>query len=174
LNAEHDLLEARIREISYLTLTRFMPTLLDRKDRMTMASGLEVRVPFCDHRLVEYVWNIPWNIRAYEGREKGLLRKALVGILPDDVLWRLKSPYPKTHNPSYLKAVRSMLSEIIENHNSPLLPLIDIPTIKGLIEISDTLPSGRPWFGQLMDTPQLFAYLIQINFWLRENKVILR
>ena len=82
LNADHDLFESRIREISYLTLTRFMPTLLDRKDRMTMASGLEVRVPFCDHRLVEYVWNIPWDIRAYEGREKGLLRKALEGILP--------------------------------------------------------------------------------------------
>ncbi|MHB8124859.1 MAG: asparagine synthase (glutamine-hydrolyzing) [Desulfitobacteriaceae bacterium] len=173
LNTDQDKLETRIREISYLTLTRFMPTLLDRKDRMTMAAGLEVRVPFCDHRLVEYVWNIPWDMRAYEGREKGLLRKALEGMLPEDVLWRLKSPYPKTHNPSYLKTVRSMLSDIIENHDSPLLPLIDIGTIKELIKISDTLPSGRPWFGQLMDTPQLFAYLIQINYWLKENKVII-
>ncbi|MDR3540185.1 MAG: asparagine synthase (glutamine-hydrolyzing) [Desulfosporosinus sp.] len=163
--------EARIREITYLTLTRFMPTLLDRKDRMTMATGLEVRVPFCDHRLVEYAWNIPWEMKALEGREKGLLRRALTGVLPDDVLWRRKSPYPKTHHPSYLSAVRTWLSEIIEDKTSPLLPFLNLPALRDLMKLSDTLPSGRPWFGQLMDIPQLFAYLVQVNFWLLENKV---
>ena len=162
---------ARIREITYLTLTRFMPTLLDRKDRMTMATGLEVRVPFCDHRLVEYAWNIPWEMKALEGREKGLLRRALTGILPDDVLWRRKSPYPKTHHPYYLQAVRTWLIEILEDKTSPILPLISQTALRDLIKLSDTLPSGRPWFGQLMDVPQLFAYLIQINFWLQENKI---
>lgn len=163
--------EARIREISYLTITRFMPTLLDRKDRMTMAAGLEVRVPFCDHRLVEYAWNIPWEMKALEGREKGLLRHALSGVLPDDVLWRRKSPYPKTHHPSYLSAVRTWLQEIIEDRNSPILPFLNLPALKDLMKLSDTIPSGRPWFGQLMDIPQLFAYLIQTNFWLQENQV---
>lgn len=163
--------DARIREITYLTLTRFMPTLLDRKDRMTMATGLEVRVPFCDHRLVEYAWNIPWEMKALEGREKGLLRRALTGVLPDDVLWRRKSPYPKTHHPSYLQAVRTWLIDIIEDKTSPILPFINPTALRDLIKLSDTLPSGRPWFGQLMDIPQLFAYLIQVNFWLRENKI---
>jgi asparagine synthase (glutamine-hydrolyzing) len=163
--------EARIREITYLTLTRFMPTLLDRKDRMTMATGLEVRVPFCDHRLVEYAWNIPWEMKALEGREKGLLRTALTGVLPDDVLWRRKSPYPKTHHPSYLSTVRSKLNEILEDSTSPILPLLNIPALRDLMKLSDTLPSGRPWFGQLMDIPQLFAYLTQVNFWLVENKI---
>ncbi|MDR3585108.1 MAG: asparagine synthase (glutamine-hydrolyzing) [Desulfosporosinus sp.] len=163
--------EARIREITYLTLTRFMPTLLDRKDRMTMATGLEVRVPFCDHRLVEYAWNIPWETKALEDREKGLLRRALTGVLPDDVLWRRKSPYPKTHHPSYLSAVRTWLSEIIADKTSPLLPFLNLPALRDLMKLSDTIPSGRPWFGQLMDIPQLFAYLIQVNFWLLENKV---
>jgi asparagine synthase (glutamine-hydrolysing) len=166
--------EARIREISYLTITRFMPTLLDRKDRMTMAAGLEVRVPFCDHRLVEYAWNIPWEMKALEGREKGLLRRALTGVLPDDVLWRRKSPYPKTHHPSYLSAVRTWLSEIIADKTSPILPFLNLPALQDLMKLSDTLPSGRPWFGQLMDIPQLFAYLIQVNFWLLENKVSFR
>jgi len=165
--------EARIREITYLTLTRFMPTLLDRKDRMTMATGLEVRVPFCDHRLVEYAWNIPWEMKAFEGREKGLLRRALTGVLPDDVLWRRKSPYPKTHHPSYLSAVRTWLSEIIEDRTSPILPYLNLPALRDLMKLSDTIPSGRPWFGQLMDIPQLFAYLCQLNLWLLENKVIL-
>lgn len=166
--------EKRLREISYLTLTRFMPTLLDRKDRMTMSVGLEVRVPFCDHRLVEYAWNLPWGIKSFEGREKGLLRHALEGILPSDVLWRKKSPYPKTHNPSYLQAVRTALLEILQNPASPLLPLINRPNVMDLIQISDTLPAGHPWFGQLMDIPQLFAYLIQTNLWLEHNKVQLR
>lgn len=163
--------ERRIREISYLTITRFMPTLLDRKDRMTMSVGLEGRVPFCDHRLAEYVWNLPWDIKSFEGREKGILRRALEGILPPDVLWRKKSPYPKTHNPSYLKAVRSWLLEILDDANSPLLPLVNRSKLISLIEISDNLPSGQPWFGQLMDIPQLFAYLIQVNLWLESNKV---
>lgn len=163
--------EARLREISYLTLTRFMPTLLDRKDRMTMAVGLEVRVPFCDHRLVEYVWKIPWQFKAWQGREKGLLRQALTGILPEDVLWRRKSPYPKTHNPSYLSTVRARLAEILEEPNSPLLPLLNLPALQELMKISDSLPSGRPWFGQLMDTPQMFAFLIQVDYWLRANHV---
>jgi len=166
--------EARIREITYLTLTRFMPTLLDRKDRMTMATGLEVRVPFCDHRLVEYAWNIPWEMKALGGREKGLLRHSLTGVLPDDVLWRRKSPYPKTHHPSYLLAVRTWLNEIVEDRTSPLLPFLNLPALRDLMKLSDTIPSGRPWFGQLMDLPQLFAYLIQVNFWLLENEVRFR
>ena len=163
--------EARIREITYLTLTRFMTTLLDRKDRMTMATGLEVRVPFCDHRLVEYAWNIPWDMKAIDGVGKGLLRRALSGILPDDVLWRRKSPYPKTHHPIYLSTVRTWLREILEDKSSPILPFLNLPALRDLMKLSDNMPSGRPWFGQLMDIPQLFAYLFQVNYWLVENKV---
>lgn len=165
--------EQRMREIAYLTLTRFMPVLLDRKDRMSMATGLEVRVPFCDHRLVEYVWNIPWEVKAYQGREKALLRLALEGILPDDVLWRKKSPYPKTHHPAYLKAVTLQLEDILNNPNSPLLPLLNLPALRKLIAASTTLAAGQPWFGQLMDIPQLFAYLIQLEHWLKSSRVTL-
>ncbi|HEX9059978.1 MAG TPA: asparagine synthase C-terminal domain-containing protein, partial [Clostridia bacterium] len=163
-------LEARRREIFYLNITWFMQTLLDRKDRMSMSTGLEVRVPYCDHRLAQYVWNIPWEIKALEGREKGLLRKAFEGLLPDDVLYRKKSPYPKTHNPAYERAVKKWLSEIIEERTSPLLGLINIKAVKDLLA-SDNTDYGRPWFGQLMALPQLFAYLIQVNIWLSEYKV---
>jgi asparagine synthetase B (glutamine-hydrolysing) len=86
---------------THLNITRFMPTLLDRKDRMSMAVGLEVRVPYWEHRLVEYVWNVPWRMKSADGREKGLLRRAPAGVSPDDVLYRRKNPYPKTHNPAY-------------------------------------------------------------------------
>jgi asparagine synthase (glutamine-hydrolysing) len=160
----------RMRRMSYLNITRFMPTLLDRKDRMSMAVGLEVRVPFCDHRLVEYVWNIPWEIKVAGSREKGILRKALEGVLPDDVLYRKKSPYPKTHNPNYLTAVRTRLLERLDDPSSPLLPLINVTRVRELAAISDA-SSHLPWFGQLMSGPQLFAYLLQMDFWLREYKV---
>jgi asparagine synthase (glutamine-hydrolysing) len=162
--------QRRMREISYLNITRFMPTLLDRKDRMSMASGLEVRVPFCDHRLVEYVWNIPWEIKTAGEREKGILRKALRGVLPDDVLYRKKSPYPKTHNPNYMNAVRGQLREILHDSSSPLLPFVNVPNLLKMTE-PDSPSSDFPWFGQLMTGPQLFAFLIQTDYWLRTYKV---
>lgn len=158
--------EDNLRKIGYLTLTRFMPTLLDRKDRMTMATGLEVRVPFCDHHIVDYVWNIPWQIKNYKGREKGLLRMAAQGILPEDVLWRRKSPYPKTHHPGFLKAVSSKLQDIINDPSSPLLPFINKNHVLDLLA-NPISTANKPWFGQLMDTPRVFAYLIQMDFWFR-------
>ncbi|TJY41475.1 asparagine synthase (glutamine-hydrolyzing) [Cohnella pontilimi] len=159
-----------MRRMSYLNITRFMPTLLDRKDRMSMAVGLEVRVPYCDHRLVDYVWNIPWEIKTAGSREKGILRQALEGVLPHDVLYRKKSPYPKTHNPNYLSAVRARLLERLDDPSSPLLPLIDAISIRELAAATDA-HSHLPWFGQLMSGPQLFAYLLQMDFWLRHYKV---
>ncbi len=160
----------RMRRMSYLNITRFMPTLLDRKDRMSMAVGLEVRVPYCDHRLVEYVFNIPWEIKMTGDREKGVLRKALEGVLPHDVLYRKKSPYPKTHNPNYLFAVRARLLDRLNDPASPLLPLIDVNKVKEMIAKTDS-GSHIPWFGQLMSGPQLFAYLLQMDFWLRRYNV---
>jgi len=164
------ILEARRRAMFYMNFTWFMATLLDRKDRMSMASGLEVRVPFCDHRIVEYVWNIPWEMKFYKQREKGLLREAMTGILPEDILWRKKSPYPKTHNPDYLQAVSSLLSEILNRHDSPLQELINVSYLKELLS-SDLKTFNQPWFGQLMTGPQLFAYLIQIHIWFKKYKV---
>lgn len=165
--------EARMREMVYLNITRFLPTLLDRKDRMTMAFGLEVRVPYCDHRLVEYVWNIPWAMKFDGGRPKGILRRALAGVLPEDVLERKKSPYPKTHHPAYLAATRNWLARILEDPGSPLAPIIDVEAVRNLIR-SDAQAFGPAWFGQLMGSAQLFAYLIQVDMWLREYKVVVR
>ena len=168
-----DAAATRMREMSYLNISRFMPTLLDRKDRMSMAVGLEVRVPYCDHRLVEYVFNIPWQIKMAGNREKGILRQSLEGVLPEDVLYRKKSPYPKTHNPNYLSAVRTRLLDILNEGNSPLLPLINVKKIREIAE-SKTASSNFPWFGQLMSGPQLFAYLLQVDMWLREYHVSIR
>lgn len=165
--------ESRRRELFYLNINWFMSTLLDRKDRMSMATGLEVRVPFCDHRLVEYVWNIPWWMKNFNQREKGILRQALRGILPDDVLERRKSPYPKTHNPSYLAAVSNWLSRIIDDKSSPIHNIINTKVIRAMIE-SKELEFKRPWFGQLMNTAQLYAYLIQVDIWLREYKISIK
>ncbi|MCR4430289.1 MAG: asparagine synthase (glutamine-hydrolyzing) [Tepidanaerobacteraceae bacterium] len=162
--------DRRIREITYLSITRFMPTLLDRKDRMSMYTGLEVRVPYCDHRLVQYVWNIPWQMRSCGNMEKGLLRKAMEGILPQDVLYRKKSPYPKTHNPEYLAIVRNRMLEILNDPASPLLPFINKEAVNELAA-SDASSLDIPWFGQLMTTPQLLAYLVQTDFWMRKYGV---
>ncbi len=168
-----DLLAVRRRELFYLNLTWFMTNLLDRKDRMSMATGLEVRVPFCDHRLVEYVWNIPWEMKTSGDQEKGILRLALKGLLPDDVLSRKKSPYPKTHNPAYLEAVRSRLLTILNDSSSPLRDLI-LPDVVRDFATSSAATFSLPWFGQLMAGPQLLAYLIQLNNWLRDYHVVIK
>ncbi len=162
--------EAVKRELFYFNITRWMPTLLDRKDRMSMAVGLELRVPFCDHRLVEYMWNVPWEMKYHNNREKGLLRYALKGMLPEDVLWRKKSPYPKTHNPAYLEAVRSLMLAVLDDHTSPLLQFIDKEYVRDLA-LSIRTDTNIPWFGQLMNAPQLLAFLVQIDFWLKEYHV---
>ncbi|UZJ32066.1 asparagine synthase (glutamine-hydrolyzing) [Streptomyces endophytica] len=117
--------QRRMREISYLHLTRFVQILLDRKDRASMAVGLEVRVPFCDHRLVDYVFNTPWSLKTFDGREKSLLRAATRDVLPDVVADRVKSPYPSTQDPRYGEALRAELRELAADRNAPVRPLLD-------------------------------------------------
>lgn len=163
-------LEAKRRQLFYLNMVWFMTTLLDRKDRMSMGASLEVRVPFADHRLVEYAWNIPWEMKMYKNREKGLLRKALEGLLPNDILYRKKSPYPKTHNPHYTKAVTVWIQDLLTDKGSILHELFDKEQLSGLIE-SGGSAFQTPWYGQLMTGPQLLAHLAQIHVWFKEYGV---
>ncbi len=158
---------AEKRKISYLTINWFMQTLLDRGDRMTMANGFEIRVPFCDYRLVQYMYNVPWEMKAYNGREKGLLRHIMKDYLPEEVVNRKKSPYPKTHNPTYLNKVKDMLINIMKNTDSPINYLLNRDYILDIIN-TDGSAFTRPWFGQLMTGPQLMAYLCQVNMWLEK------
>ncbi|KAB8139184.1 asparagine synthase (glutamine-hydrolyzing) [Gracilibacillus oryzae] len=158
------------RQMFYVNMQWFMPTLLDRKDRMSMGASFEARVPFSDHRLVEYVWNIPWEMKTYGNREKGILRKALEGILPDEILYRKKSPYPKTHHPEYTNAVVKWMEEIISDSDSRIFELLDRASVKELVENKATNIQA-PWFGQLMTGPQLIAHLAQIDYWLRSYNI---
>ncbi len=160
-------LESRMKEMMKLNLDWFMQTLLDRKDRMSMYNGLEVRVPFCDYRIAEYLYSVPWEYKDFKSYEKGLLREAVKDILPDEILWRKKSPYPKTHNPEYFNIVSNKLSKIIENDSSPVLLFISKEKLRELLNVEKTIP----WYGQLMTTPQTMAYFIQINYWLEKYKI---
>ena len=160
------------RKISYLTFNWFMNTLLDRSDRMAMYNGFELRVPFGDYELAEYVWNIPWEMKAYKGREKGLLRHIMKDELPNEIIERKKSPYPKTWNPTYLKAVKQELTNIMNTPDSPIKFLLNEKDINEIIK-TDGKYFTRPWFGQLMTGPQLMAYLIQVNQWLKIYKPLI-
>lgn len=159
--------EARMKEMMNLNLNWFMQTLLDRKDRMSMYNGLEVRVPFCDYRIAEYLYTVPWQYKNYKNVEKGLLREAMKGLLPAEILWRKKSPYPKTHNPAYLKAVSEELQKVIDNPASPLLIFVKKEALYELLAGENPLP----WYGQLMTTPQTIAYFLQLNYWLDKYQV---
>ncbi|MBS2770539.1 asparagine synthase (glutamine-hydrolyzing) [Anoxybacillus sp. UARK-01] len=162
--------EAKRRELFYLNMIWFMTTLLDRKDRMSMGASLEVRVPFADHRLVEYVWNIPWEMKMYGNREKGILRRALEGILPEEVLYRKKSPYPKTHHPLYTELVKARLKEILKERSSALYEFFEAGKLKEMVETGGK-SFQMPWFGQLMTGPQLLAYLCQVHTWFEHYSI---
>ncbi len=161
--------EKRRREISYLNLRWFMVTLLDRMDRTSMYSGLEARVPLADHRIVEYVWNIPWKMKCPDGIVKGLLRHAGEGKLPAEVLWRRKSPYPKTYDPTYETLLGNRLKEILADPQAPIRQLLDTKKVHDFLNSPSDY--GKPWYGQLMAGPQMLAYMIQVNYWLEKYNI---
>jgi asparagine synthase (glutamine-hydrolysing) len=155
----------RRREVSYLNLRWFMQTLLDRMDRTSMYSGLEARVPFADHRIMEYLYNVPWNMKYQNGLEKVLLRDACKDLLPHDLLNRKKSPYPKTYSPNYEHILASKLSGILKKPDARIAPLLD--PHKTELFLTSPKDYGKPWFGQLMAAPQMMAYFIQIEYWMK-------
>lgn len=162
----------RMRELFYLNIKWFMVNLLNRKDRMSMANSLEVRVPFADYRLVQYAFNLPPELKFLDGREKGLLRRCLKGVLPDGIVERKKSPYPKTHHPAYTDYVCSMMTELLERKSAPLFDIVDRSMARELVHTRGEAYT-YPWFGQLMTGPQLIAYLLQLSCWLEEYHVAL-
>lgn len=161
--------EARRREIAWLNIRWFMMTLLNRMDRASMYSGLEARVPFADHRILDYVYNVPWSMKCHDGRTKSLLQEAGKGLLPDSVRYRKKSPYPKTYDPAYENLLADRLREMVSRTNSPLTGIVD----KKKLELFLKSPSdyGKPWYGQLMAGPQMLAYLLQVGYWVEKYSI---
>ena len=136
-----------------------------------MASGLEVRVPYADHRIAQYVFNAPWDYRCRDGRPKGLLRDAAKGLLPEEILERRKSPYPKTYDPKYEQLLKDRLMYILRDSSQPIHKLLSEEAVQGLL--GETFDYGKPWFGQLMAGPQMLAYLIQVNYWMLHYNIYL-
>ena len=159
--------ERRMKEMMNLNMRWFMQTLLDRKDRMSMYCGLEVRVPFCDYRIAEYLYGVPWEYKDYQGREKGLLRYAMRSFLPEEILYRKKSPYPKTWDPRYLQLMTQRMNALLNQKDTPIFSILDRNAVQKLQQEDHIWP----WYGQLMRKPQTLAYLLQIDFWLRHYRV---
>ena len=159
--------ERRMKEMVNLNFRWFMQTLLDRKDRMSMYSGLEVRVPFCDYRIAEYLYAVPWEFKDHGGQEKGLLRRAMEGLLPEKVLYRKKSPYPKTFDPRYAELIEKRLDGVISDKNARLWQLLDREQVQRMLSREEKWP----WYGQLMRRPQTMAYFLQLDFWLEHYGV---
>lgn len=161
--------EASRRKITCLNIRWFMQTLLDRMDRASMAWGLEARVPFTDHRIVEYLYNVPWSMKYRKGMEKALLREACSDLLPEELLFRKKSPYPKTYNPEYEKLLARKLQQVLKDRNAPVNRFVDRRKAEAFL--SAPKDYGKPWFGQLMAGPQMIAYLLQVDDWMKRYNV---
>ena len=161
---------ARLRQLQGLCFEYFMANLQERAAAMGGAAGLTVLTPYCDDRLVQYVYNVPWAVKALGGQEKGLLRTAMQHLLPEELLWRKKSPYPKTYHPLYTQLVQETMKSILSESSAPILQLVDRAAIERLMA-GPLSPTETPWFGQLMTGPQMLAYLIQINQWMLRYRV---
>ena len=160
------------KNLFYLNMTYFMPTLLERKDRMTMRGSIEARVPFADTKLIEYLWNLPWEYKFHNNTEKGILRDAYKDLLPKEIVTRKKNPYPKTHNPKYTKIIIKLLKKRLKNKKSILYKIFDKEELNKLVKTKGESFSS-PWFGQLMTGPQLLAFLYQLDIWAKKYKIIL-
>ncbi|MCL1831456.1 MAG: asparagine synthase C-terminal domain-containing protein [Oscillospiraceae bacterium] len=160
--------EARRREIAYLNMEWFMQTLLARMDAANR-HGAEALVPFADVRIIDYLWNVPWAFKSRNGVVKGVLRDAFAGLLPPKLLNRKKSPFPKTYNPAYTQLLKERLTQVINDTSSPILPMLNVARVRQFADAPQEL--GKPWFGQLMAGPQMMAYLLQVNYWLKTRKM---
>ncbi len=156
--------EFRMREQSYFHLARWLPMLLDRDDRLAMASGLETRVPFCDHRLVEYAYNTPWKFKSFDGREKSLLRAAVKDLLPKSILDRPKSPYPVTQDPSYTQALHREMADVLADPNSPVLPLLDVDAARRAV--GDAAGVAHEWHSRMN-----IEMVLGFNTWMKHYNV---
>lgn len=156
--------DRRMRQMSYVNLTRFVQSLLDRMDRMSQVHALDVLAPFADHRIVEYAFNIPWELKAFDGREKSILRAATKDVVPTSILERQKSPYPSTQDPSYEAELRRQLNDIANDTNSPVLPLLDKSAITELL--STPLGEVSPMYDR-MGT----ELVVGLNTWLKQYDV---
>lgn len=163
LDGESDL-EAKQRQMSYMFITRFLPFMLDRKDRSSMMTGFEVRVPFCDYRLVEYLWNVPFEMKSIDNIEKGILRRAFEGYLPDDVRNRKKSAYPSTKDAAYLEGISKWMLKVLDDPESPILPMIDVDRVQTIAEGKSEKITGTA-------ARSLIDYLLQINYWLKDYDI---
>ena len=162
--------EKRRREIAYLNLKWFMATLLDRMERTSTWYGLSARVPIADYRIIEYVWNVPWSVKCEDGIPKALLRRAGKGKVPDEVLWRKKSPYPKTYNPQYEALLADRLrEEVLQDTSAPIRAFLDRKKAERFL--NSPKDYGKPWYGQLMAGPQMIAYVLQINYWMKKYQI---
>ena len=126
-------------------------------------------MPFCDHRIVEYAYNMPWDYKCPDGREKGVLRRAFADALPEEIVWRKKSPYPKTFHPMYTQLTASYVRQIFRDEHSIAASFFRHEAIEALMEKPESL--SEPWYGQLMRTPQIFAYIIQLDRWFKKYRV---
>jgi len=152
-------------ETQWFSLYWNLPGILERLDTMSMACGLEARTPLCDVRLIEYFWNIPSEMKRYNNRERGLLREALRGIIPHDILDRRKNPFPLPLDLSYEEKLKNILTERVLDPGSPIKNLLNTKTLESMMKQEN--PSGRHYTARA----QLYGWIIQLDYFLRANGI---
>ena len=162
--------DAKLRALQTLCIRFFMANLQERALTMCESSSVCVYTPYSDERLVEYVFNVPLELKFLNGEPKGLLREAVKDLLPEQLLRRKKSPYPKTHSALYTQDVRAGIAALLAEENAPVLRVVE-PNVLRQLNAADLPAAGLPWFGQLMSGPQMLAYILQVNEWMKKRRI---
>jgi asparagine synthase (glutamine-hydrolysing) len=146
-------------------LTRFLPFLLDRVDRMGAAAGLRTHLPFLDHRFVEEVWDLDYNLKCAQGIEKDLLRKAFTGWLPPEIIHRRKSGFAVVKNPAYTGEVVGYLGELLARRSEePLFQIVDPDRLSAVL-------AGTGWADGTFSAPPILPRLVMLDLWMKEYSV---
>jgi asparagine synthase (glutamine-hydrolysing) len=108
-------------------------SVLMKVDKMSMAHALEIRVPFLDHRFVEFTSSLPGNWKLKGFRAKAIFREALSGLLPDQIVWRGKQGYSLPSKNWLREGLKEPLITVL-NESPVIRDYLNGPFIGELIE----------------------------------------
>jgi asparagine synthase (glutamine-hydrolysing) len=108
-----------VQETSINSINNILPVLLRYEDRNSMAFSIESRVPYLDHRLVEFCVNLPENIKIYDGWTKYIFRKSSENLLPADIIWRKEKLGFVTPERQWIDVLIKELQSLNKQQNIP-------------------------------------------------------
>jgi asparagine synthase (glutamine-hydrolysing) len=120
-------------KLLYADTKTYLHELLMKQDQMSMAASIESRVPFLDHKLVEFTARMPREMKLRGGTTKWILREAMKGILPDKILTRPKMGFPVPVGRWFRREFRNIIDEYVLSERVKSRDIFDAQFVRRLV-----------------------------------------